>query len=72
MPGPYNATFSAGVKSALFSIRIINDNITEENEMFMIEINPSSLPNGVMIASSGQAGLSRASVMIVDDDGSKF
>ena len=55
MPGPYYATFPAGEIWAKFDISIIDDDITEYNETFVIAINSSSLPTGVTIASPSQA-----------------
>ena len=52
MPGPYSVTFRAGEISASFNISIIDDNIPEQNETFVIAINSSSLPAGVVAADS--------------------
>ena len=72
MPGPYSVTIPAGVTSASFSIQIIDDNIPENDETFVIAINSSSLPNGVTIANPAQAAQAdssgQASVGILDDD----
>ena len=62
--GTYSVTFFAGNTVGALSIPIIDDNIFEENENFSLTINPSSLPNGVMV---GYPGL--ATVTIVDYDG---
>ncbi|XP_065915711.1 extracellular matrix protein 3-like [Dysidea avara] len=56
----YNVTFPAGVTSVSFSFPIINDNILEDDENFILTIDPSSAPDDV---NGGQA-----TVTIVDDD----
>ena len=71
MPGPYSVMLQAGQKSALFNISITNDEIRENVETFMIAINSSSLPNGIIIANpaqAAQADTSQTLVRIVDDD----
>ena len=81
MPGPYPVTIPAGETSASFSIQIIDDEIPENDETFVIAINSSSLPNGVTIANPAQAAQAdrparaaqadssgQASVKIVNDD----
>ena len=60
--GSYSVTFPAGVMSVPFSISINDDNIFENNENFILTINPS-LPTGVMVDNPGQA-----TVTIVDND----
>ena len=45
--GPYNVTFPAGVTNVSFNVTIINDNVLENNEIFHLIIDSSSLPNGV-------------------------
>ena len=61
--GLYTVTFPAGVTSAPFSIPINNDYALEDEENFMLTINPSSLPTGVTRSNdSGQA-----TVTIVDN-----
>ena len=72
MPGPYSVTIPAGEMNASFSISIIDDDIPENDETFVIAINSSSLPNGVMIANPAQAAQAdssgQASVKILNDD----
>ena len=58
MPGPYSVTIPAGEMNASFSISIIDDDIPENDETFVIAINSSSLPNGVTIANPAQAAQS--------------
>ena len=60
MSEAYNVTFPAGVTSVSFSFPIINDNILEDDENFILTIDPSSAPDDV---NGGQA-----TVTIVDDD----
>ena len=60
--GPYSVTFPAGAMSVPFSVSINDDNILEDNENFILTINPS-LPTGVMVGNPGQA-----TVTIVDND----
>ena len=58
-----NVTFPAGVESVQFSIPILDDNIVEGPEKFMLTIHPSSLPASVTVGDLGQA-----TVTIMDDD----
>ena len=62
--GPYNVTFPAGQTTATFDVPIIDDNILEGNEIFILTIDETSLPISVTRGSPGQA-----TVTIVDDDG---
>ena len=55
VPGPYPVSIPAGNMSASFNISIIDDDIPENVETFVIAINSSSLPNGVTIANPAQA-----------------
>ena len=55
--------FPAGVTNVSFDIPISDDNILEDNENFVLTIDPSSLPTNVTIGDPGQA-----TVTIVDDD----
>ena len=64
--GPYTVTFPAGQTTATFDVPINDDNILEDNENFILTINPSSLPSDVTVGSPGQA-----TVTIGDDDGKK-
>jgi len=61
--GPYNFTIASGLTNITFNISIINDTILEENEIFHLTIDPSSLPEDVSV---GYPVL--ATVTIVDDD----
>ena len=60
--GPYTVTFPAGQTTATFDVPINDDNILEDNENFILTIDPSSLPSNVTIGDPGQA-----TVTIVDD-----
>ena len=62
-PGPYIVTFPAGVTSATFDISIVDDNIIESDESFLLVINQSSLHSRVIQGSPGTVPVS-----IVDDD----
>ena len=61
--GPYTVTFPAGVTRMPFDVPITDDMILEGNENFMLTINATSLPSGVMRGTPGEA-----TVTIVDDD----
>lgn len=61
--GSFDITFPAGETIALYNVSINNDNIIEHNETFTISIVPSSLPNGVTVATPNQT-----TVTIIDDD----
>jgi len=58
--GPYSVILPAGFIILPFSVMIYNDTILENDESFILTIDPSSTPDGV---SDGQA-----TVTIVDDD----
>ena len=62
--GPYTVIFPAGEISVLFDVPIIDDHVLEENEMFNIIINSSSLPSRVNVINPYEA-----TVIIVDNDG---
>jgi len=64
-PRMYNFTFPAGVTCATpdASIPIIDDSISENNEMFYIVILNNSLPYGIKFGSTN-----RAKVTIEDND----
>ena len=47
----------------MFNVSIIDDNLIESNEKFILHINSSSLPNGVTICNPGQT-----TVTILDND----
>ena len=59
--GPYDVTFSAGMTRLTFDISIMDDNIYEGNELFMLAIMSSPLPSRVSLGSP-----SMATVTIVD------
>ena len=61
--GPYTVTFPAGETSVPFDIPINDDSILEDDENFMITIDPNSLPTGVTPGNPNQA-----TVTIVNDD----
>ena len=56
-----NVTFSVGISSVSFSVPIIDDQVLEQNEMFIVRI--SMLPNNAIFGESSQA-----TVTIMDDD----
>ena len=49
--------------SVPFNVSINDDDISEGNENFMLTVNPSSLPSGIINGNPGQA-----TVTIVDND----
>ena len=61
--GPYVVTIPAGMTMFPFDIPIINDDIYEGVEDFMITIDPATLPDNVTVGTPGEA-----TVNIVDDD----
>ena len=61
--GPYTVTFPAGSTTATFNVPIIDDNILEGNEYFILTIDETSLPTDVTRGTPGEA-----TVTIVDDD----
>jgi len=62
--GPYYIVFTGGMKEAVFTISVNDNDILEETETFNIIIDSSSLPNNVIIGE-----LDKAVVTIVDNDG---
>ena len=58
-----NITFPAGVKCAPFDIPIINDDKSENDETFSVEILRNSLPFGVNLGEQD-----KADVTIIDND----
>ena len=75
MPGPYSVTFLAGEIYASFSIKIIDDNIPEQDKIFVITINSSSLPAGVTATASpvratqgASNDVAQSTCKIVNDD----
>ena len=53
--GPYTVQFDVGLMHATLNISINNDNIFEDNEMFSIGIDSSSLPNRVTIGNHSRS-----------------
>ena len=70
MPGPYSVTIPAGQTNASFNISIIDDDIPENDETFVIAINSSSLPNGVTIANPAQAAQADRPARVAQADSS--
>ena len=66
IPGPYNATFLAGSTRSSFTIEIINDNVFESTEEFVLTLNQDPLPFNIIVVTD------QATVMIMDDDGSEL
>ena len=64
MSGPYTVTFSAGSTTASFNVSSIDDNVLESDEKFILTIDPSSLPNNVIVGSSNHS-----TITILDDEG---
>ena len=52
--GPYTVVFPIGVTRVSFNISIIDDDIYEGNEYFILTIDPSSLADNVTIGNPGQ------------------
>ena len=63
-PGPYTVTFTAGIIQASFNVTLIDDNMFENNENFVLAVHPSSLPSNVTVGDPGQV-----TVIILDNDG---
>ena len=61
--GPYNVTFPAGTIEAYTDIVLVNDDIYENDEMFNLMIDPSSLPSNVTVYNFDQV-----TVTILNDD----
>ena len=62
--GPYNVTVPAGMKQFDFNITINNDSVLEVNEVFILTIDPLSLPSNVTVGDQNTT-----TVIIVDNDG---
>ena len=63
-PGPYVFTILTGMTSIAFDATMIsNDNILEDNEIFYLVINSSSLPNDITTGNPFQVA-----VTVTDDD----
>ena len=65
--GPYTVTFTAGIIHTSFNFSLIDDDVFENSENFVLTIHPSSLPNNVTVGDPGQV-----TVTIVDNDGKKL
>ena len=61
--GPYSVTFPAGINRTLLTVTIIDDNIVERSENFILFIDQSSLPDNVAVGDRSQTA-----VTISDDD----
>lgn len=61
--GPYNVTFSAGTTEVYTDIVLVNDDTYENEEIFDLIIDPSSLPSNITVYNFGQA-----TVTILNDD----
>ena len=64
MSGPYTVMFTAGMTTAPVDVQIVDDDISENTENFVLVIDQSSLPNRVSVGNPDQV-----TVTIVDDDG---
>lgn len=62
--GSNTIMFPAGMTRVVFNVSIMNDNLLEGNETFVLIISSSSIPSGVNITDPAQAV-----VTIVDDEG---
>ena len=51
----------------MFNVSVTDDHIFERNEIFMITIDPSSLPNNVTVGDP-----SEATVTIMENDGKNY
>ena len=61
--GPYNVTIPAGRTTVSFDVLILDDNVLEENEEFILTILAESLPNDIRLGNPN-----KSTVTIVDDD----
>lgn len=61
--GPYNITFLAGMDNVSFDVQINDDNVSEGNESFMLNIVNASLPSHIAAGTPGNA-----TANIIDDD----
>ena len=59
-----SVTFAPGTMIATFTVDITDDSMVEPNENFIINIDQSSLPDGVVVVDPSQV-----TVTIVDNDG---
>ena len=70
MVGPYTATFSAGSNITSFNVSIINDNVLESDENFILTIDPSSLPSNVTAGTPNHSTITimdEESMYLIDD-----
>ena len=64
--GPYSVTFHAESIAALFDVIIMNDDILESDEKFILTVDPSSLPSNGRVT----VGIpSNSTVTVIDDEG---
>ena len=61
--GPYNVTLTAGVTNFPFKILILDDKEPEEDENFILAIDPFSLPCSLTVGNPHQA-----TVTIMEDE----
>ena len=61
-PRPFSITFRASVNSIPVIVGLIDDNTFEGNENFTLTIDPSSLPNNVMVTEPSKV------VVVISDD----
>ena len=62
--GSYMVNFNAGVTRVSFNVSILDNNILENDETFILTIEHSSLPNNVDVGTPNET-----KITIVDDDG---
>ena len=58
----FSLTFSASVNSILVIVGLIDDSIFEGNENFTLTIDPSRLPNNVMVTQPSEV------IVVISDD----
>ena len=61
--GPYYVTLPAGITHLSFNISILDDKMLEEDENFILTIDPSSLPCSVSVGNHNPA-----TVTILEDE----
>ena len=61
--GPYYIALAAGITRISFNVSILDDKILEEDEKFILTIDPSSLPCSVTTGDHNQA-----TVIILEDE----
>ena len=62
--GPYNVTFSAGISIASLTIPIIDDNIFEGNEDFVVIFDSFLLPSNILLSDNNN----QSTIIILDDE----